>query len=74
MEKNSDTINKLLEISSRIEHMENSAEWITRETVHSDNAVSQTGCLITVLADEIREKVCELVKTLERKIEISGYH
>ena len=69
-----DTINKLLEISSRIEHMEKSAEWITKETVHSDTAVSQTGCLIAVLADEIREKVCSLVKNLERKIEVSGFH
>jgi hypothetical protein len=69
-----DTINKLLEISSRIEHMEKSAEWISRETVHSDNAVSQTGTLITVLADEIREKVCTLVKSLEKKIEYSSYH
>lgn len=71
---NMDTINKLLEISSRIEHMEKSAEWITKETVHTDNAVSQTGSLIAVLADEIREKVCSLVKNLERKIEVSGFH
>ena len=69
-----DTINKLLEISSRIEHMEQSAEWITKETVHSDTAISQTGCLIAVLADEIREKICTLVKSLEKKIEYSSYH
>lgn len=71
---NMDTINKLLEISSRIEHMEKSAEWITKETVHTDNAISQTGSLIAVLADEIREKVCTLVKSLEKRIEISNYH
>lgn len=69
-----ETLNKLLEISSRLEHLEKSAEWITRETVHSDNAISQTGSLICVLVDEVREKVCNLVKTLETKIEHSSYH
>ena len=69
-----DTINKLLEISSRLEHLEKSAEWITKETVHSDNAISQTGCLICVLVDEVREKVCSLVKKLEKRIEYSEYH
>ena len=69
-----DTIKKLLDISSRIDHMENSAEWIARETVHTDNAISQTGSLICVLAEELREKVCTLVRELERAVEISGYH
>lgn len=69
-----DTVKKLLDISSRIDHMENSAEWIARETVHSDNAISQTGSLICVLAEELREKVCTLVRELERAVEIGGYH
>ena len=60
-----DTIAKLMDISSRLEHLENSAEWITRETVNTDGALAQTGTLITVLADDIREKVCELVQYLE---------
>jgi tetrahydromethanopterin S-methyltransferase subunit G len=69
-----DSIDKLLEISSRLEHLEKSAEWIARESVHSDNAISQTGSLICVLADEIREKVCNLVQQLEKKVEYSAYH
>ncbi|MGI6525749.1 MAG: hypothetical protein ACOX2O_10760 [Bdellovibrionota bacterium] len=60
-----DTVTELLQISSRLEHLENAAEWITRETVHSDAAVSQTGTLITVLADELREKIYNLVHDLE---------
>ena len=60
-----DTVDELLEISSRLEHLESAAEWITRETVNSDSAISQTGTLITVLADELRERIYELVHTLE---------
>jgi len=61
------TLDKLLDIAHRIDHMESSAEWIARETVHSDNAVSQTGTLICVLADELREKVATLVQELEKR-------
>ena len=60
------TLEKILEISSRIEHLENAAEWIARETVHTDNAVSQTGTLICVLADDLRERVMNMVKELEQ--------
>ncbi|MCB0310736.1 MAG: hypothetical protein KDD42_05850 [Bdellovibrionales bacterium] len=58
-------IDRLLAISTRIDHLENAAEWISRETVHSDSAVSQTSTLISVLADEIRERVFELAKEVE---------
>jgi hypothetical protein len=62
-----DTISKLLDISSRLEHLESAAQWITKETVHIDNALSQTGTLITVLADDLRERVCALARELEEK-------
>lgn len=64
-----DTITKLLEITSRIEHLENAAEWIARETAQRDNTLSQTGTMIFVLADDIRQKVCDLVKELEEVLE-----
>jgi hypothetical protein len=63
---------KLLEITSRLEHLEAAAEWITKETVHTDNAVCQTSTLIAVLADEIRERVSALVKQLEQYNSSSG--
>lgn len=63
------TIDKLIEISERIDHLEQSAEWIARETVHSDQSVSQTGTLICVLADDVRTRLCELVKELEITID-----
>lgn len=59
------TVAKLVEISSRIDHLEQAAQWIARETVHSDNGLSQTGTLITVLADEVRERLFELIKEIE---------
>lgn len=64
-----ETMRQLTEITSRIEHLENSSEWIARETVHSDNAVSQTATLITVLIDDLRERILHLVTDLERGIE-----
>jgi len=59
------TVNRILEITSRIEHLETAAEWIARETVHTDNTISQTSTLICVIADELRERVCTLVKQME---------
>ncbi len=64
-----DTVDRLLEITSRIEHLENAAEWIARETVHSDNGISQTGTLISVLAEDVRERVFALIKELEELVE-----
>jgi hypothetical protein len=61
-----DTMTKLLEIASRIEHLENAAEWIARESIHTDNGISQTSTLICVLADEIREKVYLLTHEMEQ--------
>ena len=62
------TIDKLTEITSKLEYLENSAEWIARETVHLDNTLSQSGTMICVLADDIREKVFALVQDLEQRI------
>lgn len=68
------TIDKLVEITSRLEHIENTAEWIARETVHTDNSVSQTGTLICVLAEDIREKVYSLVKELEQLADLDRFN
>jgi hypothetical protein len=57
---------QILEIASRIDHLGSCAEWIARETVHTDNSVSQTGTLISVLAEDIREKITNLVAELEQ--------
>lgn len=68
------TMQKLLEISSRIEHLEKSAEWIAKETVHADSAVSQTATMIYSLADDIQARVTELVKAVEEYNNLGLYH
>ncbi len=68
------TLNRLLEITSRIEHLETAAEWIAKETVHTDNGVSQTGTLICVLADDLRERICALVRELEDGAPSQKFH
>jgi hypothetical protein len=69
-----DVMNRLLDISSRLDHLETAAEWIAKETVHTDNGVSQTGTLITVLADELRNQICTLVRDLENGFDHSMLH
>lgn len=61
-----DTVEKLLQISSRLDHLEGAAEWIAKETVHTDNTISQTGTLMSVLVDELRERIYTLVHEMEQ--------
>jgi hypothetical protein len=62
------SFDKLHEICSRLDHIEHSSEWIARSMVHVDSGASQTGSLINVLADEIRERVLDLITDLEKEI------
>lgn len=64
------TIEKLSDIASRLDHLETAAEWIARETVNTDTPLSQTGSLIIALADDIRDKLVRLVTDMERGIEL----
>jgi hypothetical protein len=68
------TLAQILDIASRIDHLGSCAEWIARETVHTDNAISQTGTLISVLAEDIREKITNLVSELEQIGGFEGSH
>ena len=56
------SVDKLVDISNRLEQIENSAEWISREMVHSDTAISQTGSLICVLQMILGKKFARLSK------------
>lgn len=60
-----DTVEKLHEISLRLDHMYSSGEWLARSLVHADGAASQTGTLITVLVEDVRARLLELVTELE---------
>jgi len=68
------TLSQILEIASRLDHLGTCAEWIARETVHTDNGISQTGTLISVLAEDIREKINTLIAELEELSEAEPSH
>lgn len=68
------TMDQILEIASRLDHLGTCAEWIARETVHTDNSVSQTGTLMSVLAEDIRERVTALVTELEQLAQFDNSH
>jgi hypothetical protein len=67
------TLAQVLEIASRLDHLGTCAEWIARETVHSDNSISQTSTLISVLAEDVREKLTALISELEQIAEMSSH-
>jgi hypothetical protein len=69
-----DTLKQLLDISSRLDYLEQSAEWIARETVHNDTAISQTGTLISVLTDDVRERIFNIVHELEQLFATRDLH
>ncbi len=69
-----DTMERLIDIASRIDHLESVAEWIARETVHSDNTISQSATLICVTADDLRERLTQLVKEIERRKECEKWN
>lgn len=68
------TLPQVLEIASRLDHLGTCAEWIARETVHTDNAISQTGTLISVLTEEIRDRINNLIAELEQSATFGSSH
>ena len=68
------SMNQILEIASRLDHLGTCAEWIARETVHTDNTVSQTGTLMSVLAEDIRDRITALITELEQLAQFDGSH
>ena len=68
-------LSKVQEICLRLDHLESAGDWLSRALVHSDAAGSHTGTLVTVLAEEIREKLLDLVAEIEKQTveEHAGY-
>jgi hypothetical protein len=62
------TLQEVIVLSSRIDHLEQIAEWIARETANQDASVCQSATLITVLIDDIRTRLIELVRSLEESV------
>jgi hypothetical protein len=67
-------MDQIIEIASRLDHLGTCAEWIARETVHTDNALSQTGTLMSVLSEDIRDRITNLVAELEQLAEFEASH
>lgn len=67
-----ENIEKLQEISLRLDHMQQAGEWLARSLVHTDSAASHTGTLITVLTEDIRLRLLELVTELEKQVYFSA--
>ncbi len=63
-----DTVTKLHEICLRLDHIESAGSWLARSLVHTDNSAAQTGTLVSVLSDDIRERLIELVTELEKQL------
>ncbi len=66
-----ETFNKLHEICLRLDHLESAGEWLARTLVHTDSGASHTGTLVTVLTEDIRERLVELVTELEKELVIN---
>ena len=62
-----DSVQKLQEISLRLDHLQSAGDWLARSLVHVDGAASHTGSLVTVLAEDIRTRLLELVAELEKQ-------
>ena len=66
-----DTVAKLHEICLRLDHIESAGSWLARSLVHTDSSAAQTGTLVSVLSDDIRERLIELVTELEKQVAIT---
>jgi hypothetical protein len=66
-----DSLEKLQEISLRLDHLQSAGEWLARSLVHTDSAASHTGTLITVLTEDVRQRLLDLVTELEKQAYLS---
>lgn len=65
-----DSLDRLQEISMRLDHMQAAGDWLARSMVHLDSAASHTGTLITVLVEDVRSRLLELITELEKEIAV----
>ena len=67
-----DSVDKLHDISLRLEQIESAGEWIARTLVHTDSGACQAGTLVSVLAEDVRQRLLDLVTELEKAVVIAG--
>lgn len=61
-----DTLERLNDISLRLDQLESTGEWLARALVHTDSSGSQAGSMIMALAEDIRDRLMVLVNELEK--------
>lgn len=61
------TLDKLRELTQRLEHLDHTGEWLAETLSGKDEVVAQTGKLITTLSEDIRYRIIELVTELEKQ-------
>ena len=66
------TVDKLQELSNRLDHLESVSLWIAETVGETDPAVSQSANLIETLAEDVRYRVMELVSELEKEIVVTA--
>ena len=59
---------RLQELSLRLDQIESSAEWVSQVMEGKDTPLANTGTLISSLAEDIRNRMLELVTELEKQI------
>lgn len=67
-----DTLQKLHELTERLEHLDHAGQWIAETLNGKDEVVSQTGKLITSLSEDIRYRIIELITELEKQALITA--
>jgi hypothetical protein len=60
-----ETLNRLNEITIRLDQIESSAEWLSRLLVQIDPSASQAGSLINTLSSDIRDRLVQLITEFE---------
>ena len=66
------SIERVQDISLRIEQLENTGEWLSRVVEGYDPSAAQAAVLITSLAEDIRARLLDLVTELEKQIVITA--
>lgn len=63
-----DTVSKLQELSLRLDKLEATGEWLEQTLAETDAAAAKSGALISALADDVRQRLLDLVTELETQI------
>lgn len=66
-----DTVKQIEDIASRLDQLVSAGDWIVKNTTETDAVSAQTGNLVSVLADDVRKRVFDLITELERQLFIS---